>query len=311
MLNVPAFERKFELATARRIVGELADMIRPACERLEVGGSIRRGAPYVKDAELIAIPAPGANLLAWLDGMVERGYIEKAVYVDKNGKSSNRWGQKYRGILFQDIKVEIFLTHPEAWGFQKWLRTGPGEANTYIMSYLIFRRAAIRFIDGDGWYSPGNLWHKPKDKWIAEDKVQLSIPDEETLFALLGMPYLAPNERGEQRYKKLMGNNRGHRWPDSSKYVLKQPEDVRLVNVEPVAVAVETGKAGAEPLAISPLGVTEANADAWAKQVYAESLARTERRLSECRLMAGTYPSYARRMAVLEGEIEMLRRMAE
>lgn len=310
MLNVPTFERKFELEAARRIVGELADMIRPACDRLEVGGSIRRGSPYVKDAELIVIPNPGTNLLAWLDGMVERGTVEKAIYTDKNGKQSTRWGQKFRSILFQGIKVEIYLTHPEAWGFQKWLRTGPGEANTYIMSYLIFRRAAIRFIDGDGWFSPGNLWHKPKDKWIAEDKQQLLIPDEETLFALLGMPYLPPNERGEQRYKNLLGNNRAHHWPEFGKFVLKQAEDVRLVNVEPVKTDDAKMKVGVEQ-PMSPLSVTEANADAWAQQVYSETIGRTEQQLSQARLMAGTYPSYARRVAVLESELAALRGMVK
>lgn len=310
MLNVPELERKFELAAARHIVGELADMIRPACERLEVCGSIRRGSPYVKDADLVAIPNTSiseTHLHAWLDGMLERGIITKALYGESK---TTRWGPKLRGLMFQGLQIEIDLADEHNWGYKKALRSGPKSANEYIMGYISWRKPALRLQDGYGWYSPGNLWHKPKDKWIAEDKVQLSIPDEETLFALLGMPYLAPNERGEQQYKKLMGNNRGHRWPDFSKYVLRQPEAVRLVNIEPVAVAVETGKAGAEPLAISPLGVTEANADAWAKQVYAESLARTERRLSECRLMAGTYPSYARRAAVLEREMVMLRGMA-
>jgi hypothetical protein len=313
MLNVPtaaSAERKFDLDAARRVVGELADLIRPACARLEVGGSIGRGSPYVKDAELIAIPNPGSNLLAWLDGMVERGYIEKALGTDKNGKVFSRWGQKFRKIMFQGIKIDFFIADETNWGFQKWLRTGPGEANTYIMSYLIYRRAAIRFIDGDGWYSPGNLWHKSKDKWVAADKQQLCIPDEETLFMLLGMPYLPPNERSEMRYKQLMGNNRAHRWPDFSQFVLKQPEDVRLVDA-PIIIEAEETNVYLGSSAINPFSVTDANAEAWAAQVYAETIARTEARLADCRLMAGTYPSYARRVAVLEGELAMLRRMAQ
>lgn len=231
MENLATFERKFELEAARRIVGELAGLIRPACDRLEVGGSIRRGTPYVKDAELVAIPLNGSanNLLQFLDDLVARGEVEKAVYIDKNGHQSNRWGQKYRGILFQGIKVEIFLATAINWGFQKWLRTGPGAANTYIMSYLIYKRAPIHFVDGDGWFSPDNLWHKPKDKWIAEDKIQLDIPDEDTLFALLGMPYLPPNERSESRYKQLLGWNRGHRWPEYAPFVVRTAETLPLL----------------------------------------------------------------------------------
>ena len=307
MLNVPTFERKFELEAARRIVGELADLIRPACDRLEVGGSIRRGAPYVKDAELIAIPnvhnSPH-NLHAVLDSLVERGIIQKARYGEKQ---TTRWGMKYRGLLFQGIKVEIFMADETNWGFVKWLRTGPGQANQYIMSTLIYQRVPLRFIDGDGWYSPGNLWHKPKDKWLAADQVQLAIPDEETLFALLGMPYLPPTERSEQRYKALMGNNRAHRWPDFSQFVLKPPTPTHFAfwDDTPRLIEAEEVRAYAGNDSISPFHVTDA--DAWAAQVYAESLARTESRLRACRLMAGTYPSYARWVSVLEGELAVLK----
>ncbi len=312
MDNLATYERKFELETARRIVGELVDMIRPACDRMEVGGSIRRGRPTVKDAELIAIPLNGrANeLWAWIDGMVEVGEVEKAVYVDKNGKASNKWGPKYRGLFFQEIKVEIFLANEINWGFQKWLRTGPGDANTYIMSCLIQQRARLRFIDGDGWYSPGNLWHKPNSagKWLAEDKVQLDIPDEDTLFALLGMPYLPPNERSEDRYKQLLMWNRAHRWPDYRPFALKVDEPVRLVDA--ATKAPEFGdthlKAG-EMSRMSALAVNETNAEQWNAQVFRETIMRTESQLKQARLMSGTYPSYARRVDVLERELVMLK----
>jgi hypothetical protein len=308
MDNLATYERRFELETARRIVGELADLIRPACDRLEVGGSIRRGRPTVKDAELIAIPLNGsANTLhQFLDDLVARGEVEKAVYVDKNGKSSNRWGQKYRGILFQEIKVEIFLATEINWGFQKWLRTGPGDANQYIMAYLIQQRARLRFIDGGGWYSPGGLWHKPKDKWLAADKVQLNIPDEDTFFALLGMPYLPPNERSEERYKQLLQWNRAHQWPEYRTFALQVPEPVLLVDA-PTKTAVfgDRLKAG-EMTRMSPLAVTTATADEWNKQVYREALHRAQSQLEAARLMSRMYPSYARRAEALERDVEMI-----
>lgn len=313
MDNLATFERKFELESARRMVGELADLIRPACDRLEVGGSIRRGAPYVKDAELLVIPADerAAGLWDWIDGMVEVGEIEKAIYIDKNGRQSSRWGQKYRGILFQGIKVEIFLATPVNWGFQKWLRTGPGDANTYIMSYLIFNRAPIHFVDGDGWYSPGNLWQKPKDKWLAEDKVQLNIPAEDTLFALLGMPYLPPNERSATRYKLLLAHNRQQRWPDYKPFLLKQPQPALLIDA--AAKAPEFGeklKAG-EISRMSPLAVNEGTAEAWRDQVFREALRRAESQLQQAQLMSRTYPSYARRAQALERDLAMIRGLVE
>lgn len=227
-------ERKWELETARRIVHELADLIRPACERLEVVGSIRRGSPMVKDAELVAIPGTRhtVSLLELTDDLVARGIVEKALY---GNTQTTKWGEKYRGMLYQGMKVELFLADEINWGFQRWLRSGPGEANHYIMAQIIYKRASLRFVDGYGWHSPGNLWQKLKDKWVAADKVQLNIPDEDTLFALLGMPYIPPNERSEYRYKQLLQWNRAHRWPDFTPFIYHAPEPVqpaRLVEAE-------------------------------------------------------------------------------
>lgn len=242
MDNTAAAPVKFALEDARRIVGELAEMIRPACDRLEVAGSIRRGEPYVKDAELVAIPQNNRadNLWQFVGNLVDQAVIEKAVYRDKNGKETLRWGPLYRGMLFQGIKVELFLTHPDSWGYQKWLRSGPGDANHYIMGYLIHKHAPIRFVDGDGWWSPGNRWQKPKDKWIADDKQRLNIPDEDTLFAVLGMPYLPPNERSERKYKTLLAWNRAHHWPEYAPFAVKVPTPVSLFEVERPDEAVET-----------------------------------------------------------------------
>jgi len=307
MNNLTTFERKFELADARRVVGELADLIRPACARLEVCGSIRRGTPTVKDADVVAIAEH--NLHTILDSLAENGTVIKALY-GKEGNQSTRWGPKYRSMLFQGIKIELWLTSETSWGYIKWLRSGPKEANEYIMAYLIYKRAPIHFVDGDGWYSPGNLWHKPKDKWIAEDKVQLHIPDEDTFFSLLGMPYLPPNERSEQKYKNLMGNNRAHRWPDYPPFVLKAPEMATLVDAPSKAPVFGAKLKAGEMSRMSPLAVNETTAAAWTAQVYREALKRSESQLQQAQLMSRTYPSYARRAEALERDLVMIRGLA-
>lgn len=230
-------ERKWELETARRIVHELADLIRPACERLEVVGSVRRGTPMVKDAEMVAIAK--SDLLKLTDSLVARGLVDKALYPWKE-RLVTKWGPKFRGMMFHGLRVELFLADEINWGFQKWLRSGPGEANTFIMAHLIYARVPLRFIDGYGWYSPGNLWLKPKDKWVAADQVRLHIPDEDTLFSLLGMPYLPPGERSEAYYKKLIQWNRAHRWPDFNLFVYHPPVPTPLPRLVEAAAGVST-----------------------------------------------------------------------
>ena len=213
----PADGQKFDLETARRLVGQFADMIRPACARLVVAGSIRRGTPYVKDAELVAIPTP--DLLTTLDQLVAQGGVEKAIYTDKNGKQTPRWGLKYRGLLYQGLRVELFLSDEDNFGYQFWLRSGPAEANTYLMKWLAWKRAPIRARDGYWWWG----------------EQCLRVASEEDQFALLGMPYIPPGERTERRYKQLLDWNRAHRWPDFSAFVKPLPAQGRLLNDAPTA----------------------------------------------------------------------------
>jgi DNA polymerase/3'-5' exonuclease PolX len=56
-------KQKIPLAQARQLAQELATIhLRPACERIEVAGSVRRGKSEVSDVELVAIPRFGEQL---------------------------------------------------------------------------------------------------------------------------------------------------------------------------------------------------------------------------------------------------------
>ncbi len=47
---------KWKLEEAKAIALRVCERIAPACERVEVAGSIRRGKPQVGDIELVVIP---------------------------------------------------------------------------------------------------------------------------------------------------------------------------------------------------------------------------------------------------------------
>lgn len=188
-----------EYGKALPIVQGMVEQLRPYCERIEIAGSLRRGKSAVKDGEIVAIPKPG--LLAYVDEMVAHGGIDKAVYGDKQ---TYRWGPLYRGMQVGEIKVELFLATEDNWGYQWWLRTGPAEANTWIMKYLSMKKAPVRARDGYWWWG---------------DK-KLRITSEEELFTLLGMPFVPPPGRTEQRYKQLIQWNKNHKWPDFNPFVI-------------------------------------------------------------------------------------------
>jgi hypothetical protein len=219
----PSGDTPIQLADARQVIGELVELLRPACERIEIAGSVRRGKPEVHDAEVVIIPTP--DLIPLTDTLIEYGTAQYALYGEKRLK---RWGNNYRGLLFKGIKCELFMTNPESWGYQYWLRTGPGDANTFIMKWLNMPhlRAPVRFRDGYGWYSRN--WRHDGKGWVADDKQRLRIASEEDLFAVLGMPFLPPSERTEMMYKKLT-NKRAYVWPEYAPYFAQEAQQGELI----------------------------------------------------------------------------------
>lgn len=212
-----------QLAEARAIIEELVEILRPACELIEIAGSVRRGKLEVKDAEVVIIPTP--DLLPLTDTLIECGRAQYALYGEKLTK---RWGQNYRGLLFKGIKCELFMTTADSWGYQYWLRTGPGDANKYIMQWLGLPhvKAPVRFQEGYGWHSLH--WAHDGKKWVGADRRRLRIASEEDLFGVLGMPFVPPNERTEMVYKKLT-NVRDYKWPDYAPYFAQDDQQLDLI----------------------------------------------------------------------------------
>lgn len=181
---------------AVEIAKEVASLLKSHCEQIKIAGSIRRGKAVIGDIELVAIPK-GKELWDCLDRMLLEGKITKAVYGVKNGKPQYRWGgDKYRGFMWKGIKVEVFLADAKNWGYQYLLRTGPGEANTAIMTVVKNRKAPFSFKDGRVWNADGK---------------EIPVPEEKDVFALLGMEYVAAEKRSPHVYWKAF-NRVGHEW---------------------------------------------------------------------------------------------------
>lgn len=184
------------LTDARAAADKLVALIRDECERVEFAGSIRRGKAEVHDAELVVIPRAG--LWPLLDKLVAQGVVGKAIYSD--GK--HRWGEKQRGVAVNGITVEIFTADAINWGYQYWLRTGPGPANQHVMKFRSFTKSSAT------WEARGGYIHD------AKTGERLIVPDEATMFTILGVAYLPPHERTLELYEELF--KRGHRWGDVS-----------------------------------------------------------------------------------------------
>lgn len=184
--------QRVRLQQAKDIADDLLASLANVCEDLYVCGSVRRNKPSVGDIEIVARPDKPHELLNRLDQMLAVGTIKKAEY--GNG---HRWGDKYRGMIYQRVKVEIFIADRDNLGYIQWLRTGPGDANQYLMDMLKRHQSSIRLSDGYAWHVTyyGDTFEKIN---------KLRIPTEWDFFRLFGMPLIPPAVRNVINYRSYL-----------------------------------------------------------------------------------------------------------
>jgi DNA polymerase/3'-5' exonuclease PolX len=171
---------------ARAIVAELA----PACERIEIAGSIRRRRPQVSDIEVVAqpmmmegprvdlfsAPAKVSALDALLLGLEAAGRL--VPHPDKPAA-----GPRYKRLFVAkaEMQLDLFVVLPPAeWGPIFSIRTGPAAYSAAAVTAL--REKFMRCEDGAIW----------------QGNTRIPCPDEETFFRLCGLPLVAPEQRGVQ-----------------------------------------------------------------------------------------------------------------
>lgn len=164
---------------AERIISALA----PYCERIELAGSLRRKRPAVGDIEIVAIPRRPRDLFGQVLAE-EPTALDR--FLDERGVQFAKRGRKYQQFAYRGYKVDLFLPTAETWGCVYTIRTGSAEFSHWLVSPE--PRGAcpwsVRFGGKDG--NPGRLTH---------DGRLLATPEEEDVFAALGLPWIEPAGR--------------------------------------------------------------------------------------------------------------------
>lgn len=176
---------KIAAETAAAFVKHIADVT--PCY---MAGSLRRLKATVNDIEIVTRPESRTLLRARLDTLIRDGICEAADY----GDGTQRQGHKYAGLLFQGARIEIFSPTPENFGYIYWLRTGPAKGNEFVMKGL--GNWPIRFDDGSAWYTT-------YINGLKQLQYRLRVPDEETMFKLLGLAVIRPEHRSEAAYARV------------------------------------------------------------------------------------------------------------
>lgn len=190
-----ATAERIPLAEAERIAAELVELLRPACVRIEVAGSVRRRRPDVGDLDIVAIPyvqpaldmfgdpidgQPGDELHALLNDLAEAEDI--ALRLDANGRRC--WGRELKRALFRGLNVDIqAVLDPDTFGMWLLIRTGPPDFNKRVVTSRLsggLLPPGVQVRDGFRLYRYGG---------------RVPTPEERDAFAALGLPWAEPEDR--------------------------------------------------------------------------------------------------------------------
>ena len=190
------------LEQARQIGMEVVGALAPACDRVVIAGSVRRGKAQPKDIEIVYIPRTvkrRVDLFEWSDGPATEAVIGRLVaqrfwrfddQVRRNGpkyKRMVRWGNDEE----QQVVIELFRACPDNWGYILALRTGPGDFNKIWAAK-----------PWDGGSLPTNVVLKDGFVWVNGRPVP--TPTEEEFFERIGLPCWSPGERSAVRLAKFL-----------------------------------------------------------------------------------------------------------
>lgn len=170
-----------KLEKAKAIAEELKELLAPACERIEIAGSIRRQKPEPSDIELLCIP----RFVGGVDQLDrELGCLMLKQIFDhrRNKRGSIMYGPKNKLLLHKPsgIGVDIFSTTEECWPVALVVRTGGKSTNQEIATRAIER---------------GMRFHAYGRGFTLPDGGELVCLREVDVFQAVGLRYLDPWER--------------------------------------------------------------------------------------------------------------------
>lgn len=213
-----ARQRPAPPAKAKRLVSEVlpiafaaVELLSPACERLIIAGSIRRGIQYVGDVEILAIPkfetrpvpdlfssaTESVNLLDELTLQLRAdGVLQDRP--DKNGRPA--WGSKFKRARFQDFPLDLFVClDPMQWGALCVIRTGPAG---YSHQLVTPKGRKFKEYGTDRWRTgqmPEDMCEHDYRLWKLDEHGKrteaIPTPTEADYFKALGLEYVKPEDR--------------------------------------------------------------------------------------------------------------------
>ena len=198
---------------ALKVAEALVEHLRPACERIEVKGSVSRFKPDVGDIEILVVPdlTPlprpklefGKPIPRWfgtaLDKLVDEMRKEEAIILLADGDRQKKIYLRYAGI-----KVDLFINIPPSdWGVQAVIRTGPADFSHWCVTNRrrggalpngYFVKHQVVWVESE---IDKNTMPREADDAIAllTDTNHLSMPEEIDFLNFLELGWIEPKDR--------------------------------------------------------------------------------------------------------------------
>lgn len=194
MSAITSSKGKIPLAHGNSIAARLMFGLKGGCDRIEIAGSLRRRRPFVGDIELLAIPIANHDLLGQ---PLEHTQLDERVasMIDRGELAPGpRNGSKWKTLQICEVPgllLDLFIVTPATWGREMLVRTGPAE----FSHRMVTPRTQGGWLPGDFRFDGNRLWRAK-----AGGMQVLDTPEEQDVFAALGLAYIEPWDRNERSY---------------------------------------------------------------------------------------------------------------
>lgn len=185
---------KRPLAQVRRVADDLLGILTPACERIEIAGSLRRCKDTIGDIELVAIPKQNLDLFGEPipETQLDQLLGDLGVRFTRNGpkfKQFDAYNKQLNAHNGGDLyQVDLFVVpDPATWGVIFMIRTG----SAAFSRKMVTRKCYGGLMPSDLQVAKGRvtLPHRNRKTEILE------TPEEEDIFDLWGMSFVNPPDR--------------------------------------------------------------------------------------------------------------------
>lgn len=128
---------KYKFAYMLEIADRLQATLQPYCERIQIAGSLRRGATAVSDIEIVALPWTNYTGL-FKDQWVSQLDLKLNEGVASCKLKKIRGGDKAKTYMMQTtkppIQLDLFIADKINWGLIMAIRTGPAAYSKHIVT---------------------------------------------------------------------------------------------------------------------------------------------------------------------------------